>query len=291
MEVKTLSNYSYVQVIKVAFDEIEKIDFALGKQPTETPDSFYKRQTIPPDIVTNAGFFSMSNGQTCFAFADEGNTITNNGYDGVAIYDEKTLLYGYLRALPKCRDFMAAYPPLVLDGVEVTNPNRGKELDYRARRTAIGWDDNYFYIVLVDKPGLAFKALRKIFMDLKVKYAINLDGGGSTRALVKGKVITKESYARPVDNFLAIYLKKETAAAPQTEQKVIYRVQLGAFASILNAQKQLNTVREAGFPDAYVKKVGLLYKIQLGAFSVKLNAERMLDRVTAAGFKAFITTK
>ena len=63
--------YPQVQIVKIPFSSIERIDFALCNQPTETPDKFYARQTIKPDIITNGGFFNMSDGTTCFGFRDE----------------------------------------------------------------------------------------------------------------------------------------------------------------------------------------------------------------------------
>ena len=139
--------------------------------------------------------------------------------------------------------------------------------------------------MVVDKPGLAYRALQDIFLELKVDYAINLDGGGSTRLLIDGKRKTSEYYARPVDNVMCIYLNREP------EQKTIYRVQVGAFTIKANAERLLAELKSKGFTDAFIKKVGIYYKVQVGAFSVKLNAERLYDRIKSMGYESFITTK
>ena len=76
---------------------------------------------------------------------------------------------------------------------------------------------------------------------------------------------------------------------PTQAEKVIYRVQTGAFSNKNNADAQLQKVKAAGF-DTYLVKVGGLYKIQTGAYSVKANAEKQLAAVKKAGFDAFITT-
>ena len=76
---------------------------------------------------------------------------------------------------------------------------------------------------------------------------------------------------------------------PTQTEKVIYRVQTGAFSNKDNADAQLQKVKAAGF-DTYLVKVGGLYKIQTGAYSVKANAEKQLAAVKKAGFDAFITT-
>ena len=83
--------------------------------------------------------------------------------------------------------------------------------------------------------------------------------------------------------------------APVKEDKPVsnnqlYRVQVGAFSVLKNAQNQENKVKAKGF-DTYLVQVGNLYKVQVGAFSVKANAEAMLKKVKSAGFDCFITTE
>ncbi len=80
--------------------------------------------------------------------------------------------------------------------------------------------------------------------------------------------------------------KKEDAAAGN----VLYRVQMGAYSKVENANAQLAKVKRAGF-DAIVVKAGRLYKIQVGAFSKKENADAMLAKIKKASFDAFITTQ
>ena len=282
--IETHPDYSYVKIVKIPFANIDKIDFALCNQPTETPDAYYKRQSRKPDIVTNGGFFSMSNGNTCMSFRDEGVTICSDTLPGVAIYGDIELFYSFLQNCSDCRDFIAAYPALVVDGVSVSI-GYAKELDYNARRTCVGWSEDMYYIVTVDSPGLKYSALQKIFTELGAKYAINLDGGGSTRLLVDGERKTSQIYARPVDNVMCVYLNKESAAP------TLYRVQVGAFLCRQNAERLQEELASNGFPDSFIKKIGLYYKVQLGAFSVRLNAERLRDRLKAAGYSAFIATE
>ena len=83
--------------------------------------------------------------------------------------------------------------------------------------------------------------------------------------------------------------------APVKEDKPVsnnqlYRVQVGAFSVLKNAQNQEKKVKAKGF-DTYLVQVGNLYKVQVGAFSVKANAEAMLKKVKSAGFNCFITTE
>ena len=83
--------------------------------------------------------------------------------------------------------------------------------------------------------------------------------------------------------------KRLTPEPEKPVEKIIYRVQVGAFSVKKNADAYLQKVKKAGF-DAFITKVGSMYKIQVGAFSVKKNAEAYLKKVEKAGFDAFITT-
>lgn len=79
-------------------------------------------------------------------------------------------------------------------------------------------------------------------------------------------------------------------SVPATPEKVLYRVQVGAYSVKKNAERQLAKIKAAGFPDAFIAVVdGKLYRVQTGAYSVKANAEAQLAKVKAAGFSAFVT--
>lgn len=78
--------------------------------------------------------------------------------------------------------------------------------------------------------------------------------------------------------------------APTTPEKVLYRVQVGAYTVKKNAENQLAKLKAAGFSDAFIAVVdGKLYRVQTGAFSVKANAEAQLAKVKAAGFSGIVT--
>lgn len=292
--------YDFVNIVVIPMKNIKKIDFALCKQPTETPDDFYKRQAVKPDIITNGGFFSMSNGETCFGFRDEGKSFQFAEYNGVGITGDKTLSYGQnLAQASVMRDFISAYPVLVEYGRKI-KPTYATNLDYNARRTAFGWNDENVFIITVDLPGLKFSPLSDIFIELKAKFAINLDGGGSTRMLINGQRKTNTVYARPVDNVLCVYLNegsdtdKKQENEPDintnnTKQQKIWRVQVGAFSKKDNAEKLLLYLKADGFTDAYIIKIANIYKVQVGAFSKKENADKLKNKIEKAGYDVFVT--
>ena len=75
--------------------------------------------------------------------------------------------------------------------------------------------------------------------------------------------------------------------------KKYYRVQVGAFSSKGNADKQLIKLKNAGYSDAFIKTAAKngapLYRVQVSAFSIKDNADRLLAKVKSSGFSdAFI---
>lgn len=276
-------SYSYVTVAEVAFDEIDKIDFALCKQPTETLESYYNRQAVKPHILVNGGFFSMSDGTTAFTYKDEHRMISEQSYPvGVGITSDNRLVYGELSKL-NVRDFITAYPMLIINGKINLPTDIATEIDYKARRTCMGWNDDAVYFVTVDAPGMAFRELADMLRGFGCSYAANLDGGGSTRMLVEGKLKSAvQLYNRPVDNVVAVYLK----TAPK---KVFYRVQTGAFLLYSNAKRYLERIQSLGgtYAGAYINKDGAYYKVQVGYFGIIANANRMVLDLKNRGFDAY----
>lgn len=230
----------------------------------------------------------MSDGSTCFNYTDDGEIInsTSSYKEGMGIIGKNSnnLVFGEINKLPYY-DFVSAYPTLVKDGKKV-NITYASEINYKARRTILAYDENNVFVIGIDSPGLAFDQIQTILVNMGIDYAINLDGGGSTKILHNGVSITSNSYNRAVDNVVAIYLKPTT----------IYRVQVGAYSKKANAEvmlqkiKALNDSIGAGYKNAYIRKIGLYYKVQVGAFSKKENATKVLNDLKSKGFSAFITT-
>lgn len=287
MDIFTPSGYSCATVYKIRKTEIDKIDFALCNQPTETLESYYNRQEIKPDIICNGGFFAMNTGNTVFTYVDNGKTVSyNQDYlDGIGIKNGQLMLGTYDDSWT---DFITAYPTFIKNGCVVTT-DMGSEINYNARRTILGYDDLFVYVIIIEYPGYAFSKIKGMLSELQIANAVNLDGGGSTRILVNGVRKSEQIYSRPVDNVLMFFLKKE-------QPKLIYRVQTGAFASQANAENYKNKIRalsdeiNAGYKNAYIRQINGLYKVQVGAFSVKANAEKVVNDLKNKGYNSFITT-
>ena len=86
-------------------------------------------------------------------------------------------------------------PVLATQGHSVQRPPGGP----RNPRTAIGWNDRDFYLVVVDgrkkelSIGVGFAELADIMLELGCKEALNLDGGGSTTLWLNGEVANHPS--------------------------------------------------------------------------------------------------
>lgn len=79
-----------------------------------------------------------------------------------------------------------------------------------------------------------------------------------------------------------------TDTRPQPE-KVLYRVQTGAFRNKAGAEVLLQQIKAKGF-DTYMVKVNGLYKVQVGAFAQKSNAIAMAAKLKAAGFSTYVVS-
>ena len=275
--------YDYITIVEIPKKRIKKIDFALCKEPKETLKAFYDRQEKKPDIIINGGFFNMSDGTTCFNYRDEGKNVSGwHWYTvGMGVVDGE-LKYGELSA-ENWVDFVTAYPPLIEDG-KVCPTSIAKDIDYKARRSVLAYNADTVFLIAVESPGMTFRAVQDVLLAMGVTYAINLDGGGSTKILQDGKSITSTAYNRAVDNVVAVYL-----------QEPLRRVQVGAFTNQLYAlamQVKIRALKDsigAGYKNAYVRKIGNYYKVQVGAFSKDESAQRVVDDLMSKGYNAYIT--
>jgi hypothetical protein len=109
-------------------------------------------------------------------------------------------------------------PALVMRGKSQQKEQTGKADHLRGRnpRTAIGWNENEFFMVVVDgrkadlSVGMTFPELASLMIRLGCTEAMNLDGGGSTTMWLNGKVInhpSEKGVLRHVANTLVLVQK------------------------------------------------------------------------------------
>ena len=92
----------------------------------------------------------------------------------------------------------------------------------RHPRSAIGWNENYFFLVEVDgrqrnlSVGMTLNELASFLSELGCSGAMNLDGGGSATLWYNGQVRNHpcDGYERPVANSLVVLKKKSAAPGP-----------------------------------------------------------------------------
>lgn len=80
------------------------------------------------------------------------------------------------------------------------------------------------------------------------------------------------------------YMKKNEEG--KNGEKPLYYVQAGAYKQKANAVKQMQRVRNAGFPAMIKERTGM-FTIQVGVYKIKENAEAMVEKLKAKGISAF----
>ena len=261
-------------IVEIPKSEIGQIDFDLCAQPRETLSSYYNRMG-KPEVLINGTFFNMSNGDTCFSFIDDDEVIKNyygvkDGF-GIKKNDKTTLVYGNIDDGTDWWDFCAGYPVLVNAGVPISKVSWGSEINYNATRSVLGCRENGdVVLVTANKPGVKFIELAKYLVNtLHLHYAINLDGGGSSRLMVNGEVVNTPTENRAVDTVVAIYLAEANESDTSAEDDIpymLYTVKKGdslwaIAAEYLNSGTRYKEIVEFNDLNSNVLRVGQVLKI------------------------------
>ena len=212
---QTVKINSYTQLDIVPHSSIEAVAFEKCADPKETLGSYYSSKEKKPQIMINGGLFNMSTGHNVMSFVCDGEEQNyRNGFTGMGVLgsDPAKLVYGTDKAR-KWKYFMTAYPMLVINGKANTVYGNASNLNYLTLRSAVGVRENGTLLIqTVDKPGMKFAEMAKIFVEYDAQYAMNLDGGGSVRKMHENKVVNAPIENRPVDNVFCVYLKEDPLA-------------------------------------------------------------------------------
>lgn len=212
---QTVKINSYTQLDIVPHSSIEAVAFEKCADPKETLGSYYSSKEKKPQIMINGGLFNMSTGHNVMSFVCDGKEQNyQNGFTGMGVLggDPAKLVYGTDKAR-KWKYFMTAYPMLVINGKANTVYGNASSLNYLTLRSAVGVrEDGTLLILTVDKPGMKFAEMAKIFVEYDAQYAMNLDGGGSVRKMHENKIMNTPIENRPVDNVFCVYLKEDPLA-------------------------------------------------------------------------------
>ena len=220
---QTVKINSYTQLDIVPHSSIEAVAFEKCADPKETLGSHYSSKEKKPQIMINGGLFNMSTGHNVMSFVCDGKEQNyQNGFIGMGVLgsDPAKLVYGTDKAR-KWKYFMTAYPMLVINGKANTVYGNASNLNYLTLRSAVGVrEDGTLLILTVDKPGMKFAEMAKIFVEYDAQYAMNLDGGGSVRKMHENKVVNAPIENRPVDNVFCVYLKEDPLAKLADQNKI-----------------------------------------------------------------------
>lgn len=197
-------------LIQRKLNQIEKIDFVNKAMYSSKVYSTYK-----PSAFINACLYDMSTSTNITKVEDENK---GHGYLfsdlGIGIQNDctlKWLTYEEARADNTVRDFLGGSPTLVIDGkVSLDWGNKvSTAIQGKAYRSAIGFNDTDIFLYCSDSK-ITLETLATNMKDLGCKYAINLDGGGSSHLQEDSKVL-KRSYRKNASWFMLFDKKVEEA--------------------------------------------------------------------------------
>lgn len=206
-----------MSVYSIALKDIEKVDFIITKGMTaKEVYSKYKPNYIingalydvsTKTNITNAKDESVNSG---YLFSNEGISINQDGSIKWSTKDEST------------KDFIGGAPCLVKNGVK--NIDWGNKyssyIDGSHKRSCVGFNDTHFFLFASDKENTIEETVNNC-LNLGMKYAINLDGGGSCH-LQKDTTVVKSS-SRANCSWILVYLKQQQNETLTKEDKVVVK--------------------------------------------------------------------
>lgn len=309
--------------------EVKEFSVEMCTQPKLSPEKMYNLYPTnnKPQVLVNCSFFATSTGESIWNLKSNGVVYSTdaNYKHGIGIIEGQPnkAIYGEFGGGEGWNDFMTPYPDLILLGSK-TETTKYNDINYKAKRQVFGWTKNqetYFHIAVVAGSGCTLDELQNIILKLypDVYYAGNFDGGGSTYVNVEGKRLSASGYVRPVDSIFIVKLRSDaerkaeedkkveeakknesntnnSSSTSESEKKVYYKVQLGAFSTKQRGEAYLAEIQKLKTPvhdykDAYLKLINGYWKVRCGVFSKKANAEKMMNDLKANGYDCYITTK
>lgn len=217
-------------ITKIKRDDIEKIDFyVVPNDGRENINQVFAK--FQPDYIINGSMYDMSSGKTCADAIDEGKLVGGGNWSdkGIGIKNNKDLSWTTTAVARKdgTRDFIGSAPTLVIDS-KINMDTKGLNSSFYASkkiRSFIGFNDTELLIGCSDST-ISCSNLAQQLIDSGAKYALNLDGGGSSScgkmnySTGKMTLLNKPTETRKNANWILIYLKPEVKPAPSGYLKV-----------------------------------------------------------------------
>ncbi|HUU54340.1 MAG TPA: phosphodiester glycosidase family protein [Armatimonadota bacterium] len=194
---------------------------ARGLGRTEDFSSFVRR--LRPAAAINGTFFGKRNLKPVADILIDGKLVSFGGIGTAAAFAPDGV--DFIR-LPKSRHVdwsdhraaLAGGPLLVWDGFAKPLPGgegfRDPAVFARAApRTALGITKDNHLLLVTTARGTSLTRLARAMRDLGIRYAFNLDGGGSAGMWYKDRMIVRPE--RSLTNILCIYLKPEPVSSQE----------------------------------------------------------------------------
>lgn len=184
----------------IKLEDIKKVDFIV----TTGMSAKQVYEKYKPNYIINGALYDV-NTKTNIVFAKDNGQAS--GYlftqEGIC-FDENKVYWGTQKSATN--DFVAGSPILIKDGKKsiewgnkVSTYVNGTHL-----RSVVGFNDTHLFLMCTDNE-MSLDSTAQSCLSLGMKYAINLDGGGSCH-LQKDSTIVKNS-ARYNCSWILIYLK------------------------------------------------------------------------------------
>lgn len=195
----------WIKILRFKKNLVKGISFP---EIRDTIKNFAKKFNDKGTHVSNGGFwgtykYPSFNYKTSGAFV---MTYPNHKY-GMGVKPNGELHYGNV-ATEDYIEFLSGHP-ILTDNHRQCDLSYASEISDAHPRTALGYDNEYVYQIIVDgrsnkAKGLTLFALRQLMTRYNIAYSINLDGGGSTAYAKDGVIINTPSENRLVNNAVMI---------------------------------------------------------------------------------------
>ncbi len=204
--------------MKIKLNEIDRIRL-IGGTVRKNAAAVFAELKEKPDYLINAGMYDMTSGLTVCDTIVEGALLNGGNYTnkGFAWNDKKSTLVPMTTDMARDNGyayFLGGSPSLIWDG-KLNTDGKGFTKNFlktaKSLRIGLGISDKEL-IICFPAAIKTIGAFAGIMAAAGCRYAINLDGGGSTRVMqnVGGKLkkLNSNSENRANSTWLAIYLKK-----------------------------------------------------------------------------------
>ena len=195
-----------LRIITIDPNKIRKVD--ISQLGTKTMGQWYNSQLDKPKYMINASLWDTK-GPIGTIYLDGKMTRNEGNGFGFGTVDNKTFDF----AKPwdkKWKDYITGYPALVWNGKPTTYTVDSYVQNSKNKRSAVAEKDGN--LLLITSDALTLNKFRQELVRYGVDYAINLDGGGSTRMLVDGKAVNYPTDDRKCKLAISVWMEKEMSS-------------------------------------------------------------------------------